>query len=116
MDTASPIQDAPFESPILTPLADQMAVDLVVNEQGQVWVLHDKRFPDFLSGVEYHEDSNQLYFMTQKGDMIELGMKIPQTMCEPLMKADQICLLRMNGKAVEDMYILRLVVQRTLVY
>lgn len=95
-----------LDAPVFSDLASQMNVDLVVNDDGSVWLLHDKPFSDFLRWVEYDAADNKVTIVTQQGRVQDLGMVIPAPMIPAFLKARDICIAQLRNKKIHDMYIL----------
>jgi len=90
-------------SPVRPDLAGRMHVELVVNENAQVWVLHDKPFPAILQWAEYDEESNALTFITHDGKIQDLGMVLPDPVADILLDAGELCAILMQGGEIRDM-------------
>lgn len=101
------------EAPVLTPLAQKMAVDLVINPDSKVWLLHDQRFEDLVMWAEYDVDSASLILVMGDGKMQDLGMKIHAPMRKYLRAARQLYTMRIDNGKIADTYILPLLVRET---
>ncbi|MCB1555946.1 MAG: hypothetical protein KDJ15_01395 [Alphaproteobacteria bacterium] len=97
--------------PVLRPLASQMEVDLVVKEDGRIFLLHDKPFRDILNWVEFDRDRGVLSLVTQKGRTQDLGMDIPEDTQDFMLETQNISLWRMQDGQIADMYILPFLVR-----
>lgn len=89
-------------------LATMMTVDLMVNERGNIWVLHDKPLPLVLNWAEYDADLSTLTFVAQDGEAIELGMTIHKPLHKPMATAHEVYVVLMDKAEIKDMYILPL--------
>ena len=99
------------ESNTAKTLATMMTVDLMVNERGNIWVLHDKPLPMILNWAEYDADLATLTFVAQDGEALELGMTIHKPLQKPMSLAREIYVVLMSGEEIKDMYILPLTVR-----
>lgn len=99
------------ESPVLPALAATMNVDLVVNQDGAVWLVHDRPFAVGLIWAEYDVDSARLYLVGRDGVMVDLGIKIFPETRKFLRKARQLVTLQMKDGAIDDSYTLPLLVR-----
>lgn len=99
------------ESNAPTTLARMMTVDLMVNERGNIWVLHDKPLPMILNWAEYDADLATLTFVAQDGEALELGMTIHKPLQKPMSIAREIYVVLMSKEEIKDMYILPLTVR-----
>ena len=106
-------QDAPEEIPVFKSLASTMNVDLLLNPDSKVWILHDKAFPDILMWVEYDVDSASLTLVYRNGKVQALGMKIHAPMRKYLRSARQVFTMRLENEKIVDTYILPLLVRET---
>jgi hypothetical protein len=101
------------EIPVFRPLAATMNVDLVMNPDSKVWILHDKPFPDVLMWVEYDIDAATLTLVYRNGKIQELGMKIHAPMRKYLRSARQLFTMRLEGEQIADTYVRPLLVRET---
>lgn len=92
-------------------LAKMMTVDLMVNERGNVWVLHDKPLPMILNWAEYDADLSKLTFVAQDGEALELGMTIHKPLQKPMLEAREVYVVLLSQDEIKDMYILPLMVR-----
>ncbi len=92
-------------------LAASMNVSLVVNEHGQIWILHDKQFPCVLHWVEYDADEGKLVLVSHDGAMIDLGMTVQRAMRNRMMGATHISTMLVGETSIEDFYILPLIIR-----
>lgn len=101
------------EIPVFRPLAATMNVDLVMNPDSKVWILHDKPFPDILMWVEYDIDAATLTLVYRNGKVQELGIKIHAPMRKYLRSARQLFTMRLEGEQIADTYVRPLLVRET---
>lgn len=111
MTASTPNHLSPETGPFLTPLAQQMAVDLVVNDQGQAWILHDKPLTSLLEWAEFDADQGKISLFFQDGIMQEVGLKINEKTADCLKKCQTIFVGYMkDGKRIFDFGILPLTI------
>lgn len=110
--TNEPFEDRSNKS-VLPSLASMMTVDMVVNDRGNIWILHDKPLPVVLNWVEYDVDTARLSLISQDGEMIDLGMTIHKPLQKPMSTASEIYIVYMSVEEIKDMYILPLMVRNT---
>jgi hypothetical protein len=96
------------ESPVLPPLATYMKVDFLYNQDGGVWLLHDKPLPDILKWVEYDADRGVVTLNTAQGKTQELGLPLPGVAASRLRKAIEITVLLMDKGKIMDFAIVPL--------
>jgi hypothetical protein len=94
-------------------LADQMKVNLVVNDKSELILLHDQQFPFLLNWAEFDADLSKLYFIGFKGTPLELGIKIPKKLFADIRRNKKISTVLIQDKEVVDFYILPLIVRET---
>lgn len=100
-------------SPVLTPLAKQMKVDLVVSPESRIWLLHDRYFDELIAWAEYDIDMATLCLVTHDGRMQPLGMKIHQPLRKYMQNGRQLYTMLVKDKKIVDSYILPLLVRDT---
>lgn len=112
---AAPVfKDRPVsDAPVLAPLAAVMRVDLLINPESKVWLLHDQRFQDIAMWAEYDVDAASLTLVLRDGRTQELGMKIHPPMRKYMRQARQLYTMRVENQKIADSYILPLVVRET---
>ncbi len=121
MPVASPMNafaEDPFgkpaaDLPVYPTIASQMKVDLVLNPESKVWLLHDKRFQDVVMWAEYDVDSASLILVMRDGKTQDLGMKIHAPMRKYLRAARQLFTVLLENEKIADTYILPLLVRET---
>lgn len=91
--------------------ASKMKIDVAVNAEGQVVVLHDQHFPDYLEWIEFDVTTGEMSFITAGGKIQDLGMIIHAPMNKFLAKALEVCTICVRGDNVRDMGFLPLIVR-----
>lgn len=91
--------------------ASKMKIDVAVNAEGKVIVLHDQHFPDYLEWVEFDAATGQMDFITAGGKIQDLGMIIHAPMNKHVAKAQEVCTMCLRGEEVRDMGLLPLIVR-----
>lgn len=99
----SQTQEMIFENPVLPPAVTQMGIDVLVNEDGKVWVAYDKPFAAAVQWIEYDLDLNKLIFIMGGGRMQEFGITINPKMARVLARGSSAWLVRMENKKIEDL-------------
>ena len=88
-------------------LADRMRVELLVNEDSQVWLLHDQPFEAILQWAEYDGESGDFNIVTHDGAVHPLGMIVPETTARLLATAPEMCVIYMkDGQEIQDIGII----------
>lgn len=64
------------DTPVIAAVHSIMNPDLLVNDQGQVVLIHEKPLPDVIWWVDYDPDLRQLIFVTVAGQIMPFGLKI----------------------------------------
>ena len=93
------------------PASDKMKIDVTVNEEGRVWVIHDKPFPSFLEWIEFDRETGEIAFVTAGGKLQGLGIKIHPPMDEYVAKADQACVMMIRDEKIRDIGLVPVTVQ-----
>jgi len=94
-------------------LASYMHVELVVNDQSEVWLLHDRPFPAILQWADYDQESGSLEIVTHDGVTRELGMVLPDKVRKLLLKAGKLYVIYMKNKQMQDFGIIPIMVRKT---
>ncbi|NCC21491.1 MAG: hypothetical protein EOM26_03405 [Alphaproteobacteria bacterium] len=97
--------------PVFPDLNDKMKVDLAVNSKGEVWVLHTRPFPGILLWAEYDADTEAVTLCMEDGKIQELGIKVNQQVGKFLLRAKRVFTILTDGKKIEDMYLVPLLVR-----
>lgn len=101
------------DAPVLPSLASRCNTELVVKEDGASMVLFDTTLPDAVHWVEYDMDLDSLTFVTWRGAIFSLGMKIHKPFRKYLSKRHEIYLVEMGeGKTMNMMDMVPLIVRR----
>lgn len=114
----------PFSEEILPTLPDgsfspvwpgsavsKMKIDVAVNAEGKVLVLHDQAFPDYLEWIEFDALTGEMTFITADGKLQDLGMIIHPPMSQHVARAHQVCTICMRDNEVRDMGLVALTVR-----
>ena len=101
------------DAPVLPSLASRCNTELVVKDDGMSMVLFDESLPDAVHWVEYDMDLDSLTFVTWRGAIFSLGMKIHKPFRKYLSKRNDIYLVEMGeGKTMKMMDMVPLIVRR----
>ncbi len=73
-----------------------MAVDIAVNENSDVCVLHEESFPVPVHHIEYDDATGDLFFVDQNGSVTHFGMAVPRQSRQKFSHAHQALFLLMN--------------------
>ena len=96
---------------VLSPLATMMRIELIVNDQSGVILLHDKPFPGILHWMEYDSDLNVVTLVLRDGRSIDLGMKIHPDIGECLKDTKLLYTVLTSGKDIQDMFLVPVVIR-----
>lgn len=100
-------------APVYPPLARDMRVCLMANEQDRLWLVHDQPFRDNLHWVEYDDDLQKLTLVLRNGMVQDYGHPIPPEMRAVLRRTQQIFTMLVQDGDVRDSYILPLLNRQT---
>lgn len=103
--------EIPADFPVLPAAAPQMNIDVVVNRDHKVWVLHDRPFPDYLEWIEFDAATGAMTFIAAGGKLQDLGMTIHPPMDKYVKEAKEVCVMMIRDGAVRDMGMVPLTVQ-----
>lgn len=74
-----------------------MAVDIAVNENSDVCVLHERSFRVPLRHIEYDDETGDLFFVDQDGAVTHFGMAVPRHNRNRFSRAREALFLLMNS-------------------
>lgn len=86
----------PPDAPVLPSMASRGGVELVVKDDGSALVLYNTPIDERVHWVEYDMDLDLLTFVTWKGNVFGLGMKIHAPFRRHLRKANNLYLVFMK--------------------
>lgn len=92
--------------------AAKMKIDVAVNPDGQVLVLHEQPFPDYLEWIEFDFDTGELTFITPGGKLHDLGMIIHAPMNKYVAAAKEVCTICIRNEEIRDMGLVPLVIHK----
>ncbi len=93
----------PVNAPVLPSLASRGGVELVVKDDGTAMVLFDTELPDAVHWVEYDMDIDSLTFVTWRGAIFSLGIKIHKPFRRYLSRKNEIYLIQMDQQTTPVM-------------
>ena len=99
-----------LDSNIHPSFLDSMDVDIVVNENSEVWVLYTEKLPGFLSWAELDPETKTISFLMNDGKIMDLGMVLHPKIFEKASQAEEISLLQVKDKKYLDFYKIPLLV------
>ncbi len=91
--------------------AAKMKIDITVNAQGHVMVLHDEPFPDYLEWIEFDALTGEMTFITAEGKLQDLGMIIHQPMAKFVAMAVEVNTICIRNNEICDMGVLPMTVR-----
>jgi hypothetical protein len=98
--------------PVWPEAATTMNIDVAVNSDSSVWVIHDKHFPDYIEWVEFDMESRVMTFVTAGGKIQNLGLTIHPPMDGYVARAKQVALVLFKDKEIRDFGIVPIAVRR----
>lgn len=109
------VKSAAKDSAVLTPLAQQMDVDFLCNQKGAAWLLHSKPLPALLKWIEYDAESKSVTLVFRQGQVMQLGLAIPNAMEEDLANAEEatVMFVKGDGEIGDFIFVPVIVQQRT---
>jgi hypothetical protein len=105
----------PESAPVLPSIiSGDRDAELVVNVDSQAAILYNKPLPEDIDWAEYDIDLSMLTFVTNKGKIQGLGMKVHKPFRKYLSKADEIMLIYMQDSKIPMSFVpVKLVVRYT---
>ena len=86
----------PENAPVLPSLASRGGVQLIVKDDGMTMVMFESTLPDAVHWVEYDADVDSLTFVTWRGAIFSLGIKIHRPFRKYLSKRHEIYLIEVD--------------------
>lgn len=108
----APEKTIPAHVPVNADLTSEMLIDVTVNKESDVWVFHDRPFPEVLEWIEYDVDDARLVFVTKGGRINDFGIRIGPLMEKYLQKAEQVDAYLVKDKQIHDYIRVPLVTRR----
>lgn len=91
--------------------ASKMKIDVAVNGEGKVVILHEQAFPAYLEWVEFDAATGEMTFVTAGGKVQDLGMIIHAPMNKHVARALEVCTVCVRNDEIRDMGMLPLIVR-----
>lgn len=107
-------RELPADLPIHRPMTARVNVDLLVNKDSEVWLLHDAPFPGIVQWAEYDVDMDSLCFVTEDGKTQDLGLRIQPAMRKYLRQGQKIDAVLIKDKKIHDFTRIPLLVRETM--
>ena len=86
-----------YQSPLKENLENMMEIAVVVKENGDFWLVHDKPFEEEPGWVEYDPQSRKLSFVTENGHIHGIELNLSDEACRRLNNAETVFLMYMEG-------------------
>lgn len=103
----------PKDAPVLPSMASRGGVELVVKDDGSTLVLYDTALEERVHWVEYDMDLDLLTFVTWRGKVFGLGMKIHAPFRRYLKQANSLYMILMkNGETPTEIDNVVMIVRR----
>lgn len=99
------------DPPVWPQAALTMKIDVAINKNADVWVLHDQPFPDYLEWIEFDADSKIMTFITAHGKLQDLGIPIHPPMDAVVARARRVYTVYIRDGIIRDMGLLALTVR-----
>lgn len=92
------------ECPVLADAVGEMKLDLAVNDDGEIYLFHEKPFNEAVNWVEYSEVEQKIYLVTQEGRIQGLGMKVPKLIGGKIDQSIRIFLVHVENGAPKTIW------------
>lgn len=96
---------------VVPSLQDTMHADLVITDDGQVCIFHDKPLDTRLEYVEFNADTGQLVLVLRWGVLQPFGELVPLKFRKDIAAAEDIFVIYRTGGEMKDFYLVNLVKQ-----
>lgn len=98
--------------PVLPDLAGKMPVDLLVNENCDVYLLHGSVLAEPVKWAEYDIDDRRVTLVYLSGKQQGLGITVPDEMQDYMQDGKLLTLLHVQDDAIKDYGMVPLIVRR----
>lgn len=85
-----------LDNPLLSHATQDMLMDIVTNDDGDVYVLHDRPFPENIGWIEFDEETARLDFISAEGRIRFFGMTVPPEVKTQIMKSELALMLEVG--------------------
>lgn len=85
-----------LDNPLLSHATSDMLMDIVTNDEGDVYVLHDRPFPEAIGWLEFDEETARLDFISEEGRIRFFGMTVPPAVKGQIMKSELALMLEVG--------------------
>tara|TARA_B100001989_G_C24549345_1_gene473205 strand:- start:694 stop:1032 length:339 start_codon:yes stop_codon:yes gene_type:complete len=99
------------EMPVLQDAVKAMKLDLAVSDTGEVYIFHQSPMPERVNWVQYDRELLKLYFISEKGRIQGVGMKVMKKLDEVIASAKRVYLIRRENGETKSVYEMPLVHQ-----
>lgn len=82
-----------------------------VNVEGWACVVYDRRIPVVFDWAEYDEAETKLHFITGDGEMIELGLEVPEEIQDMMKNTTYLTLLYQPENKPKDYLMMPLIIR-----
>lgn len=82
---------------VLKPLAQEMEVELVVSGVGNAMLLHKGAILHSYAWVQYDQALKSMQFITEEGEVQNLGLPIHKPFHDPLLKTRELLMVEINA-------------------
>lgn len=104
-----------LDAPYPRTLAEIMTVSLVMNDEGEVMMLHDQQFPFYLNWAEFDADRAVLSFVGFQGATIDFGIAVPKNMHKQILKNQQMRTVLVQNHEIVDYYFIPFIKRKTFI-
>jgi hypothetical protein len=90
-------------------LLSLMAIDVTINSEAKLCILHDRPFPAALERIEFDHKTGDLHFVGRDGSDRNLGMPVPGSCRERMCRAHCAHMLLITDRTSADFKIVPVV-------
>lgn len=100
------------DSMVLPELTSVMKVELLVNPDGDVWILHDDAFSGILHWVEFDALFQSITLVMRDGRTQDVGVFVNDNIAQRLIDGKMLFTILTNNDKIRDMYAVPIVVRK----
>jgi len=100
-----------LDNPILKHATTEVLIDVMTNDHGDVYVLHDRPFPEAIGWIEYDQETTRLDFISEEGRIRFFGVKVPKHIEPQIIKGEAALMVEitpdgeMKNKAIKSLIV-----------
>jgi hypothetical protein len=97
---------------VMPALTSVMKAELVVNEEGNIWILHDKPLSGVLHWIEFDETFRNIVLVMKDGRIQDMGIDVNDDVAAFMEPGKQVFTILTDGKIIKDMFMVPVIIRQ----